>query len=289
MSAALPGRGRPFGGLLLGLAMVLGIGGCGDGGTRSDPVEAEAETVLQFARASSDERAHGERLARVLGCMGCHGEDLTGLDWSEPGFGRLWTANLTRAVPAYDDGTLVRAIAGGLRHDGTELWEMPSFLFTTLSEPDMAALIAFLRSRPPTGPVRPLPAFEAGARREIAAGTFTSSRAQVRENGQRWPPDAGPSHALARYIVRATCAECHGIDLRGGRPTPEATPRPDLGIAAAYAREDFRRLMRTGVAASNRELDMMSGVARGRYAHFTDAEIDAVHAYLQARAQLEAN
>ena len=287
MSAAQPGRGRRVGALLLSLVALLGIGGCGDNGSRRAAPKAEPEPAAQFARVSADTLAHGERLARVLGCYGCHGEDLTGEDWSEPGFGRLWTANLTRAVPNYDDGALVRAIAGGLRHDGAELWEMPSWLFTTLSEPDMAALIAFLRSRPATGPVRPLPAFEAGARREIAAGTFTSSRAQVRERGRRWPPDAGPSHALARYIVRATCAECHGVDLRGRRPNPEATPRPDLAIAAAYTREDFRRLMRTGVAAGERQLDMMSGVARGRYAHFSDAEIDAVHAYLQARAQLE--
>jgi hypothetical protein len=53
-------------------------------------------------------------------------------------------------------------------------------------------------------------------------------------------------------------------------------------MVAAYTREDFRRLLRTGKAPGNRELSMMSGVARGRYRHFTDGEVDAVYDYLRA-------
>jgi mono/diheme cytochrome c family protein len=210
---------------------------------------------------------------------------MTGKDWSEPGFGKLWTANLTRAVPRYTDEQLARVITEGRRPD-RELWEMPSHLFTHLTGEDMSALIAFLRSTAPTGPVRPEPFFEEGARREIAAGQFTSSYAQVKEKGAGWPPDAGPEHALGRYVVRSTCAECHGLDLRGGKPYATAKPRPDLRMAAAYDSEQFRRLLRTGKAAGNRELTLMSTVARGRYKHFTDAEVDAVHQYLKKVAEV---
>lgn len=100
--------------------------------------------------------AHGERVAAVLGCTGCHGQDLTGEDWSAPGFGRLWTANLTRSVRQYSDAELVRIIETGARPD-RQLWEMPSHLFTTLAPDDMAALTAFLRSKPARGPVHPPP------------------------------------------------------------------------------------------------------------------------------------
>ena len=263
------------------LAALIALAGCGGAAEEAPPPVAP----VQFERASADLVQHGQRLARVLGCQGCHGTDLTGEDWSEPGFGRLWTANLTRAVPRYDDRQLAALIRGGRRPDRL-LWEMPSHLFTKLAADDMTALLAFLRSRPPAGTERPAPLFEEAARREMAAGTFKSSAAQAGEQGERWPPDAGPEHALGRYIVRATCAECHGMDLRGGRPNPQAVPRPDLAVAAAYEPAAFRRLMRAGIAAGEREVGMMSEVARGRYAHFTDAEIDAVHRYLRRRADL---
>lgn len=239
----------------------------------------------QFERAAAGEVAHGERLGRVLGCIGCHGDDLTGEDWSEPGYGTLWTANLTRAAPLYSDAELAAAIRSGRRGDGSEMWEMPSHLFTMLSEGDMAALIAYLRSRPPAGALHPRPSFGPLARREIAAGTWTSSAAQVRAEGRTWPPQAPGEHALGRYIVRATCAECHGMDLAGGRPNPEAALRPDLAVVGAYERADFHRLLRTGIAAGNRRLGMMGGVARGRYAHLTGREMDSIYDYLKARAE----
>ena len=247
--------------------------------------EAPVAPAVQFERASANVIEHGQRVADVLGCTGCHGADLTGEDWSEPGFGRLWTANLTRAVPRYTDEQLESVIRGGARPD-RELWEMPSHLFTHLAAEDMSALIAFLRSTPAAGEVRREPLFEAGARRELEAGTFTSSAAQVKAKGHVWPPDAGQDHALGRYIVRATCAECHGLDLRGGQPHPQATPRPDLRIAAAYEPEQFVRFMRTGLAAGDRQLSLMSEVARGRYRHFTDAELGAVHRYLRKVAEV---
>jgi len=262
------------------LAITLAIVGCGRQQTR------EAAPAVEFQRVSAGDLQHGERLARVLGCIGCHGEGLTGEDWSEPGFGRLWTANLTRAVPRYNDDQLAQVIRGGRRPGGRDLWEMPSHLFTQLTSPEMNALIAFLRSIAPTGDDHGDPVFEEGARREVAAGTFTSSRSQVREDGSRWPPDAGPEHALGRYIVRATCAECHGLDLRGGRPNPQATPRPDLRMVAAYDPAQFTGLLRTGMAAGNREVGLMSQVARGRYRYFTDTEIAAVYFYLRRVAEV---
>ena len=245
-----------------------------------------APAPIHFEQASSDKQQHGKRLAAVLGCTGCHGETLAGEDWSEPGFGKLWTANLSRAVPYYSDRQLADVIQTGRRPDRA-LWEMPSHLFTQLDPDDMAALIAFLRSVRPTGAIHPAPVFEAGARAEMKAGLFESSATHVAKEGKLWPPEAGADVALGRYIVRATCAECHQMDLRGGTPFPGAQPRPDLRMAAAYDRAQFKSFMRTGKAAGGRELKMMSDVARGRYSQLTDGELSAVHAYLQKVAANE--
>jgi mono/diheme cytochrome c family protein len=266
--------------VLVIVAAALLIGGCG----RQEAEDtARPKPTVQFERAAANPVEHGQRLGSVLGCSGCHGEDLTGQDWSEPGFGKLWTANLTRSVPSYSDEQLASVITTGARPDGSALWAMPSHLFTHLTAADMAALIAFLRSKPPTGEVRPAPVFEDGARQEIAAGTFKPSPADVKEQGNQWPPDAGEQHALGRYIVRATCAECHGMNLQGGQPNPQAKPRPDLRvIISAYDPEAFERLLRTGKAVGDREVALMSEVARGRYRHLTAGELSAVRQYLTA-------
>lgn len=177
---------------------------------------------------------------------------------------------------------LAEIVTSGVRPDGSELWEMPSHLFTQLAREDMAALIAYIRTVPPAAPNHPLPRFEEAARKEISAGTFRSSASEVQDEGNRLPPDVGAHHQLARYIVRATCADYHGMNLEGGQPHPTATPRPDLRIAAVYEKVQFERLIKTGIAAGDHEVSLMSELARGRYKHLTETEIAAIYAYLQA-------
>lgn len=255
------------------LAMAaIGLSACEARAPSSPPISFETTSAVQVEQ--------GRRVSAVLGCSGCHGADLTGEDWSEPGFGRLWTANLTQSAARYTDEELDRIIRTGKRPDRS-LWAMPSHLFTHVSADDMAAVIAVIRSKPVQGDLHPDPVFEAGARREMEAGLFMSSDAQVAKEGTTWPPDAGPEHALGRYIVRATCAECHGVELKGGTPLPGTTPPPDLAIIAAYDPAQFQRLLRDGKGIGDRDLGLMSEVARGRYSQFTEAEFDAVEAYLR--------
>ncbi len=92
-------------------------------------------------------------------------------------------------------------------------------------------------------------------------------------------PPADDPVRVGEYLARTSCTECHGNTLEGQGRTPNLT------VAAAYSPEDFVRLMRTGVALGGREVGLMGEVARGRFSHFTDAEIAAVHAYLRHRAQ----
>jgi mono/diheme cytochrome c family protein len=236
---------------------------------------------VQFDRTSADLVEHGRRVASVLGCNGCHGADLQGLDWGDPEFGVLWTSNLTQALPGYTDVQLEATIRSGRRPDDSELWGMPSHIFTQLAPDDMAAVVAFLRSVPAAGPVHPRPSFAAGGRAEVEAGTLVSSATEVARSAAAQPPHLGDDVALGRYLVRSTCAECHNLDLRGGTPYPGAEPRPDLRMVTAYDAAQFERLLKTGTAIGDRELGLMGEVARGRFTYFTDRERLAVHQYLQ--------
>ena len=57
---------------------------------------------------------------------------------------------------------------------------------------------------------------------------------------------------------------------------------PLRAMARSYALEDFRHLLRSGEGSGGRDLGLMSEVARSDFSHFTDGEIDAIHAYLTA-------
>src|SRR5690606_9022597 len=73
-------------------------------------------------------------------------------------------------------------------------------------------------------------------------------------------PGEGPVMARGEQLAMTTCNECHGLDLRGAWQVPGDVV-PDLAIVARYPREDFRKLMRTGVPIGGRDLGLMKEVA----------------------------
>lgn len=247
----------------------------------------EAPAPPRFEVVSDDPGEHGERLFAVLGCIGCHTPDLTGEDWSEPALGTLWTANLTQSAAKWSPEELTAMITEGKRPDRA-LIDMPSALFTEMNPDDIAALVAYMKTLKPTGEVRPDPTIGPQLQTEIDAGEFMDSVQTVKAMRGQSPPDTGETHSYGRFIVRATCVECHGIDLRGGELKMEGVNKPvDLRMVAAYSPEEFATLMTEGKPVGGRELSMMGGVARWRYSRFTDAERDAVYGYLAELARRE--
>lgn len=78
------------------------------------------------------------------------------------------------------------------------------------------------------------------------------------------------------YLVG--CVNCH-------HQTPkEILNAPPLVIVKGYSLEDFRTLMKTGVARDGRDMyaqgSIMGIVAREQLSHLTDQELVAVHQYL---------
>ncbi|HEY5809208.1 MAG TPA: cytochrome c [Povalibacter sp.] len=226
----------------------------------------------------------GARLAQIRGCNGgCHGKEVEGGPWDD-GFwqGRAFAPDLAAAARTYSVPELVRVIREGVRANGEAVQIMPSPMFFHLSDADLGKIIAFLRSSPIKGGNY---AFSPGPmwRWQMVTGEWTAWPDEIRTLGTRMtPPSPEDPVRFGEYLARTSCTECHGNELHGGPATP------DLLIAAAYSPEDFRKLMRTGVPLGNRELRLMSGAARSRFAHFTDAEIDSLHAYLRQRAGLPA-
>ncbi len=275
--------------LLAAILFLLALTACGEEASNpsTEPVSERSAPLIphRFEVVSPDPNEHGERLSAVLGCIGCHKLDLTGEDWSDPDWGVLWTANLTQSAAAFSEHELTVMIAEGKRPDRA-LMDMPSYLFSEMHPEDLAALASYLKALSAKGEQHPEPTIGPKLAEEIASGAFKDSVQQVAEMKNKAPPDLGPQHAFARFILRATCAECHGMDLQGStEPMLDAPPPPNLRIVAAYSSEDFSTLMKTGKPVGDRELKVMGGVSRGRYSRFTDGEIKAVYDYLAELAR----
>jgi mono/diheme cytochrome c family protein len=243
-------------------------------------------TTPETVRAASDPRhvAEGKRLTAMLGCPNCHGDDLRGkLLVDEPMVARLHASNLTLAAQQMNDAQLGQAIRQGVRANGSALVVMPSEMYVHLNDDELAALLGYLRSLAPGGTPTPPVDLRPVGRLGLVMRELLPAPALVAIARQKLPP-AIEGHAKGRHVALTTCSECHGPDLAGQPGSSGGAGVPDLAIAAAYDAEAFRRLMRTGVAREDRELRDMSKIARVRFAHFTDEEIAALHAYLKARA-----
>jgi mono/diheme cytochrome c family protein len=224
--------------------------------------------------------ARGARIAKVYGCHDCHGADLTGrLFFDEMPVARMSGPNLSRRLAHQSDEDVARAIRTGVAADGRSLWIMPSDAFSRLTDGETADLIAYLRTFPAKGEDKPVKQLGPVGRIGVLIGKFRSAPAVLKREGDVEPADLGPQYAEGRSLTRA-CIECHGLNLKGGA----ATGAPDLTVAGAYDLGDFKRLLRTGVAAGDRRLGLMSEAAPARFTAFSDQEIEALHAYLRARA-----
>jgi mono/diheme cytochrome c family protein len=229
--------------------------------------------------------AYGARLAGILGCNGCHGPDLEGrIMFNQRFMARVVAPDLTEVREVYSDLDFVRMLRHGVRRDGrSAIPAMPSPSYTYLADEDLAAIIAYVRSVPPTGE-RDLPSTRLGLLVRFALVTGALDMPADVIDHSRSPQatvDREDPEGFGRYLSLAICTECHGHDLRG---SGGFLTTPTLAVSIAYTGEQFREFLRTGIALGGRELAGMSPLARNRYASFTDHEIDALHAYLRTLA-----
>lgn len=262
---------------LIGLAAVVSVS---DAHMRSYPRPPAFEHPIPTDAAAI---AHGDHLVKTRGCRGCHGEDLAGqIMW-----GTAVAPNLAKLAHSETPATLEAAIRHGIGHDGVAFYSMPSFGFLLMTDADIAAMIAYLRTVPVVEKKLPKPSMPFATRLAIAMGADKPIAGFLHMT----PPlshqnDPDPRVARGEYTAMTTCNECHGFTLRKDYPWADETTAPDLvAVAGSYSPEEFHQLMRTGKGVGNRELPRMSGVARGRFAHFTDEEIADLFAYLQKRGE----
>jgi cytochrome c553 len=230
--------------------------------------------------------ARGKHLVdNVTNCHDCHAKDMGGRVIFDGGalVARLAAPNLTRGKGGigadYSDADWVRALKHGLRRDGTPLIVMPSQWFAQLTESDMAAMIAYLKTLPPVD--RDMPAVSAGPLgRLMVLREPKLIPARIIDHAKPLS-GAAPAELVARgehLASIAGCRSCHRTDLTGGDgPPPGSSNITPVGIGT-WTKEDFFRTLRTGVTPDNRALSEAMPRALG---NMSDEELDAIWAYLK--------
>ena len=255
------------------------------------PYQYPENTALVPVTGDADQVARGKEWA--VACAGCHSS--TGelpLDGSKDNFleggppmGVLYAPNLTPSGPLKDwtDAQIVRAIREGVDKDGRPLLIMPSSGFHGMSDADVLAIVAFLRSQPPSQRNVPPKDMSVLAAAFLGAGMFPTS-AQPPITGPVVAPPRGPTAEYGHYLTTATgCRDCHGANLAGGTPGGGPPPGPNLGaVIPSWKEADFITMFRTGVAPGNVQInpDMMPWKEYTKI--FTDDDLRALYQYLHS-------
>ncbi|KAA9132524.1 c-type cytochrome [Marinihelvus fidelis] len=226
---------------------------------------------------------HGRHVARTRGCFGCHGQQLQGQvfddewDW----VARAVPPNLAQWARQHDLATFEAVIRHGVGSDGRALWSMPSYNWVHLRDDDLVAMFAFLRSAPVVESALPAPRLGWRARWWLATGEEKHMAAWADAVPPLREGLADEQLRRGEYLAMTTCNECHGLDVRGSQS--RGIGPPDLAIVAGYLEPDFRTLMREGVALGGRETHpLMAMIARDRFAHFNEQELDDLYAFLSS-------
>lgn len=267
--------------VLLAGASLLACEQADSGVTPEGAETVAAAMTYEGADYGEDEAAriaHGERMANVLLCTACHTPAMTGLNMGtlDPELDGIWASNVTLGAPKLGDEQLERLLREGVHPTKEAVYMMPSKVYQHLSDADMDAIIAYVRSLEPTGEATPDTELNEALAGAAAAGQFKTSAEEVAEYAGKYPLDPGKDHALGHYIATTNCADCHGYELTG-----EGGFAPALSaVLPAYDEAALTELLTTGTAPEGRNPGLMGFVGGNVTSHLTETERAALVAYL---------
>lgn len=259
-------------------------------------VEVSVAPVAERTDAAALER--GRYLFASRGCVDCHGANGAGRVFVDEGSLRLRGANITTGpggvVASYRMEDWVRAIRHGVAPGGRPLMIMPSEDYNRLTDDDVAALVAHVRSLPPVAGEPPLVALPLPARVLYGFGGLKDSAEKI---DHRLPPQAPVAEGVTlqhgAYVANA-CLGCHGPQLAGGRipgappDWPAAAslrPGPASGLAAYPTAEAMLAMFKSGKRPDGTPVKVMPFES---LREMNDVDVRALHLYLKSLPALPA-
>jgi mono/diheme cytochrome c family protein len=260
-------------------------------------------TVIQVAGTPA-QIARGEQLANI--CLSCHAPDnklpLSGTNFAArfdfPPMGTLYAPNLTPSgnIQDWTDGDVVRAIREGVHKNGRALLIMPAGSYRNMSDDDVQALVAYLRSQPSIGGPTPDNQFNLLGAIFMNLSDFRTAQQPA---GSVTAPQAGTPD-YGKYMVDIIgCRDCHGPELQGrvdsGQPGPPAGPNLTK-IVPQWSEEQFMTFFNSGTLPGGSKvpiLTLASGFSEPRMpwpmvrAAATDDELKDMYMYLHSLPEVE--
>lgn len=250
------------------------------------PKEAAAITIP----VDSASIEHGRHLVESVNkCAVCHGDNLAGRKiFENPMLGRLYSANLTSGnggvAGGFTDADWIRAVRHGIAADNRPIVFMPSDGYYYMNDPDMGAVVAYLKTLKPVDFVPPPRRIGVLARVLTVVTGFpliAADKIPVSEIPRPIVP-AGPSLEYGRYLTTiGACAGCHGPSLSGGQPVDgvQSANITPAGLQG-WTEQDFTKVMRTGIRPGGR---VLSAAMPWPYTtKLTDDELHATWLYLRS-------
>lgn len=267
---------------------------------------AVSAALIGTANAQSDAVKRGDYLVNtIMTCGNCHtpkgppaaiaGKDFSGgLSWDEPPF-VVTASNITQdketGIGAWTDAQIKTLLRTGKRPNGVQIAEvMPTSFYGIVTESDMDAIVAYLRTIKPVANKVPDPVYKIALPHHLFPG------------GEKPFTDAMMSDPVKKGFYLVTighCMECHtpfgprgGKDLvadlgKGGMKFPgpwgesvsrNITPSKTKGIGA-WTDAEIKTAITQGKSKDGSPLKPPMGYPY--YARMTGADLDAVVAYLR--------
>jgi mono/diheme cytochrome c family protein len=289
---------------------------------------AAAACTGRYVRRTSAERveptpanlARGEYLVqRVAACGACHTTRESGrladaelpdrllaggnvIETISPKM-RVWVPNITSdpdtGVGRWSDDQLARAIRDGVDADGGLLSPlMPFDAFRHMSDGDVRAVVAYLRSVPKVRQDRKPVKRQVPFLVHVGIDWLGMGRHRPAKGVEA--PSPADRIAYGHYVLDvAGCADCHSLGKRGPRgqddrwlagsdvPFPEGgrvwasniTPDPETGIGRSTP-DRVKKALREGMRLDGKRMAPPMASLTPHYAGMTDEDLDALVAYL---------
>jgi len=283
-------------GIVLGLLLVAGVVLFLIGNARINKTYDFPPSNITIP-TDAESIAYGKHRAETL-CEGCHGEDLGGIEnWFSAGpLGSVDSANLTSGEGGFgqeitSDEDYVKAIRHGVDPEGKPIFMPAVVAGSHLSDNDLGAIIAYVKSVPPVDRELKGKQFTPLAKIMLAVGVLDKLPVEtVSHETHVSAPVPAVSVEYGEYLVNThDCRVCHGPQLNGGPfpdPTitlisPNLTPGGELGF---WTEEQFVETIRTGVTPSGHQFN--EHMPWEQFRLLTDDELKAMFVYLQSLPKL---
>lgn len=276
--------------LVVVLVAVAGVYGFSEARYRKQYL-AEAPT-LAFAVDTAAVARGGHLANSIAGCVDCHGENLGGKAvFDVPILGRVYGLNLTTGKgglgSTLSNADFEHAIRHGIAPSGRALKVMPAADYASLSDQDLAAIVAYVKSRPAVDNEPPAVLVGPLGRALMLAGKMPLLAAEQIDHARAHVASVSPTPGAeyGAYLVGVGCKGCHGPSLAGGKiatgdPSwPPAANLTPAGNLKSWSEDDFRRVLREGKRPNGIPVNAAMPVRLLK--NLTDEEIHSIWMYLQ--------